>query len=50
MPSRTATHDLKMLDVSDRVVYIRDGSVEQIRNRSEMDIHVGELEGEHEDE
>ena len=42
----SATHDLKMLDVSDRVVYIRDGQVEQIRRRDEMDIHVGALEGE----
>ncbi len=39
----SATHDLKMLDVSDRVVYIRDGGVEQIRNRDEIDIHVGSL-------
>ncbi len=39
----SATHDLKMLDVSDRVVYIRDGGVEQIRNRDEIDIHVGAL-------
>ncbi len=44
----SATHDLKMLDVSDRVVYIRDGKVEQIRDRDEIDIHVGSLAGEHE--
>ena len=44
----SATHDLKMLDVSDRVVYIRDGRVEQIRDRDEIDIHVGSLAGEHE--
>lgn len=37
----SATHDLKMLDVSDRVVYIRDGQVERIRNRDELDIQVG---------
>lgn len=46
----SATHDLKMLDVSDRVVYIRDGCVEQIRNRADMDIHVGEFAGELDDE
>lgn len=39
----SATHDLKMLDVSDRVVYIRDGQVERIRNRDELDIQVGHL-------
>ena len=42
----TATHDLKMLDVSDRVVWIRDGMVERIENRADLDITVGELEGE----
>jgi len=39
----SATHDLKMLDVSDRVVYIRDGQVERIRDRRELDIQVGRL-------
>jgi len=41
----TATHDLKMLDVSDRVVYIRDGKVERIRNRDEIDLRVGSVGG-----
>jgi putative ABC transport system ATP-binding protein len=44
----SATHDLKMLDVSDRVVYIRDGMVEQIKNRAELDIEIGTVEGEEE--
>jgi putative ABC transport system ATP-binding protein len=39
----SATHDLKMLDVSDRVVYIRDGQVERIRDRDELDIQIGRL-------
>ena len=34
----SATHDLKMLDVSDRIVEIRDGMVERIRNRDEIQI------------
>ncbi|MBD3184406.1 ATP-binding cassette domain-containing protein [Candidatus Poribacteria bacterium] len=42
----SATHDLKMLDVSDRVVYIRDGMVEQIKNRAELEIEIGSVEGE----
>jgi putative ABC transport system ATP-binding protein len=42
----SATHDLKMLDVSDRIVDIRDGMVERIRNRDEIEIEVGEV-GEH---
>ncbi|MBM3213120.1 ABC transporter ATP-binding protein [Candidatus Poribacteria bacterium] len=41
----SATHDLKMLDVSDRVVYIRDGMVERIKAREELDIEVGKVEG-----
>jgi putative ABC transport system ATP-binding protein len=41
----SATHDLKMIDVSDRVVWIRDGKIERIEERSEIDLKVGELEG-----
>jgi len=37
----TATHDHKMLDVSDRIVWIRDGAVEKVQRRSEVDIRVG---------
>ncbi|MFC1717103.1 ABC transporter ATP-binding protein [Candidatus Poribacteria bacterium] len=44
----SATHDLKMLDVSDRVVYIRDGMIEQIKNREDLDIEIGTVEGEEE--
>jgi len=42
----TATHDLKMLDVSDRVIWIRDGMIERIEDRANLDIKVGEVEGE----
>ena len=28
-----ATHDLKMIDISDRVVFIRDGAIENIERR-----------------
>ena len=41
----SATHDLKMLDVSDRIVDIRDGLVERIRNRDEIEIEIGEVGG-----
>ena len=43
----SATHDLKMLDVSDRIVDIRDGLVERVRNRDEIEIEVGDVGGEH---
>jgi len=39
----SATHDLKMLNVSDHVVWIRDGRVEKIENRDELTISVGEI-------
>lgn len=42
----SATHDLKMIDVSDRVVWIRDGKIERIEERAEIEISVGEIEGE----
>ncbi len=42
----TATHDLKMLDVSDRVVWIRDGEIERIEERANLKLKVGEVEGE----
>jgi len=44
----SATHDLKMLDASDRVIYIRDGLVEQIKARSELKLEIGTIEGEQE--
>jgi len=40
-----ATHDMKMLAASDRVVWIRDGQVERIACRAELQISVGTLDG-----
>ena len=42
----SATHDLKMLDVSDRIIWIRDGTVDRIENRAELKLEVGTVEGE----
>lgn len=42
----TATHDLKMLDISDRVVWIRDGMIERIEERANIELKVGMVEGE----
>jgi putative ABC transport system ATP-binding protein len=39
----SATHDFKMLDVSDRIIWIRDGSVERIQRREEVRIAQGEI-------
>lgn len=39
----SATHDFKMLNVSDQVVWIRDGRIEKIENREELSISVGQI-------
>jgi putative ABC transport system ATP-binding protein len=42
----SATHDLKMVDVSDRIVWIRDGKIAKIEERKDLDIQIGEMERE----
>ena len=42
----SATHDHKMLSVSDRVVWVADGRVERIANREDLDIEVTQVAGE----
>jgi len=37
----SATHDFKMLNVSDQVIWIRDGQVEKIQERDELEINTG---------
>ncbi|HEX2949319.1 MAG TPA: ABC transporter ATP-binding protein [Armatimonadota bacterium] len=37
----TATHDHKMLATSDRIVWIKDGQVDRVQLRSELDIRLG---------
>jgi putative ABC transport system ATP-binding protein len=41
----SATHDHKMLAVSDRILWISDGKVERIQNREDVKIEVGTIEG-----
>ncbi len=43
----SATHDYKMLNVSDQVVWIRDGKIDKIQERSELDIKTGGLASAH---
>lgn len=38
----TATHDLKMIDVSDRIFWVRDGKIDRIETRAE--VSVGSIE------
>lgn len=37
----SATHDIKMLNVSDRVIWIRDGRIDRIEDRDKLKISVG---------
>ena len=39
----SATHDFKMLDVSDRIIWIRDGNVDRIERRADVKIAMGEI-------
>src|SRR3954462_12140329 len=41
----SATHDHKMLAVSDRIFWIRDGLVDRIQRRDELNIQEGVIEG-----
>ncbi|MCX7968433.1 MAG: ABC transporter ATP-binding protein, partial [Armatimonadetes bacterium] len=36
----SATHDLKMIDVSDRVIWIRDGQIARIEDRSKIRVEA----------
>jgi putative ABC transport system ATP-binding protein len=39
----SATHDHKMLNVSDRVIWIRDGRVDKVERRDELHISIGTI-------
>jgi putative ABC transport system ATP-binding protein len=41
----TATHDIKMLSASDRIVWIRDGRLAKIERREDIHIEVGTVGG-----
>ena len=40
----TATHDHKMLDKSDRILWIKDGQRDRLENRADINIRVGKVE------
>ncbi|HRU01618.1 MAG TPA: hypothetical protein P5239_07945, partial [Victivallales bacterium] len=39
----SATHDHKMLAASDRVVYLEDGKIIDIKNKDQLDISFGKI-------
>lgn len=41
----SATHDLKMLDVSDRIFHIRDGLLAKVETREELKLEIGSVGG-----
>lgn len=42
----SATHDMKMLDVSDRILWIRDGKIDRLEERENLDISIGGIDHE----
>jgi putative ABC transport system ATP-binding protein len=42
----SATHDMKMLDVSDRILWIRDGKADRLEERKNVNIKIGHIGGE----
>jgi putative ABC transport system ATP-binding protein len=42
----SATHDMKMLAVSDRILWIRDGKIDRLERRENLNIKVGHIGGE----
>jgi putative ABC transport system ATP-binding protein len=38
-----STHDHKMLDISDRIVWMRDGRIDKIARRDEVEVHIDVL-------
>jgi putative ABC transport system ATP-binding protein len=40
-----ATHDMKMLDASDRILWIRDGRADRLERREDLDIRIGHIDG-----
>ena len=41
----TATHDIKMLSASDRIIWVRDGVLAKIERREDLKIEIGSIEG-----
>jgi ABC-type phosphate/phosphonate transport system ATPase subunit len=44
----TATHDMKMLAASDRVLWLEDGLIQRIQSRSQLKIQIGSIDGKEE--
>lgn len=42
----SATHDMKMLDVSDRILWVRDGKIDRLEERKNLQIKIGQIDGE----
>jgi putative ABC transport system ATP-binding protein len=42
-----ATHDHKMLDISDRIIWMEDGRVKRIARRDEVEIHIDTIQEQH---
>ena len=41
-----ATHDYRMMDICDRLMWIRDGGIDRIADRKDVDVQLSSIEGE----
>ena len=42
-----STHDHRLLNVSDRIMWVRDGRIERVERREDIDIQLGSIGGDH---
>ena len=40
------THDMKMVNISDRILWISDGQVDKVQRRDEVEVEIGTIDGE----
>ena len=41
-----ATHDHRLINMADRIMWIRDGQIERLADRSDVTVETGTIEGE----
>ena len=42
-----STHDHRLLNICDRIMWVRDGQVDRVENREDITIKLASIEGEH---
>ena len=39
-----ATHDHRLIDMADRIMWVRDGNIERLANRKDITVETGSVE------